>query len=225
MPGGAALEWTWFPFRRTQKSWHSRHHPRVSKPERRQVTIISGDGSFCARRLPVCHTFPPAYRIQIVGFVCYSDGAHMQISVFEFRHFGCGEGALCKWARLPRVRLKAAVSFEPRSFSRRSMICAVAQRVWRTMLKPLSQELGIIKMGVLLRVSTILRLRDHLYAQEQMFTRRAARDAFCFCVRIHGVMASPPVMLKDVFLLEVTLEGWLIARRQRCFVRSEWRAS
>ena len=75
-------------------------------------------GSFCARRLPACHTHPPAYRIQIVGFVCYSDDAHMQISVIEFQHFGCGEGALCNWACLPRVRRKAAVSFEPRSFSR-----------------------------------------------------------------------------------------------------------
>ena len=79
-----------------------------------------------------------------------------------------------------------------------------------------------VKM-VPLRVSTILRLRDHLYAQEQMFTRRAARVALCFCVRIHGVMASPSLMLKVVFLLEVTLEGWLIAWRERCFERSEWR--
>ena len=118
MPECAALEWTWFAFRRTQKYWHSRHHPRVSKPERRQATIISDDGSFCARRLPACHTFPLAYRIKIVGFVCYSDDADLQISVIEFQHFGCGEGALCDWARLPRVRRKAAVSFEPRRFSR-----------------------------------------------------------------------------------------------------------
>ena len=103
------------------------------------------------------------------------------------------------------------------------MICAGAQRVWRTMFKPSWQELRIIKKDVLLRVSTMLHLRDQFYAQDQVFRRRAARVALCFCVRIHGVMASPSVMLKVVFLLEVTLEGWLIARRERCFVRSEWR--
>ena len=107
-----------FPFQRMRKFRHSCDIPGVSKQERRQVSIISDDGSFGARRFPACHAFPPAYRIQIVGFVCYSDGAHMQISVFEFQHFGCGEGALCIWACLPRVRRKAAVSFEPRSFSR-----------------------------------------------------------------------------------------------------------
>ena len=93
------------------------------------------------------------------------------------------------------------------------------------MFKSSSQELRIIKIDVLLRVSTMLHLRDHFYAQDQVFRRRAARVALCFCVRIHGVMASPSVMLKVVFLLEVTLEGRLIARRERCFVRSEWRAS
>ena len=60
------------------------------------------------------------------------------------------------------------------------------------------------KMGAPLRVSTILHLRDHFYAQEQMFRRRAAKVALCFGVRIHSVMASPSVMLKVFFLLEVT---------------------
>ena len=55
-----------------------------AREQERQDSIISGDGSFCARRFPACHAFPPAYRIQIVGFVCYSDGACVQITVIEF---------------------------------------------------------------------------------------------------------------------------------------------
>ena len=223
MPGDAVLEWTWFAFRRTQKSWHSRHHPRVNRSGRirsSQVTAL-----FALAVFPhVTHFLQHTASKLSVSFVTQTAHVCRYLSL-NFWHFVCGEGAHCNWACLPRVRRKAAVSFEPRRFSRSSMICAVAQRVWRTMFKSSSQGLRIIKMGVLLRVSTILRLRDHLYAQEQMFTRRAARVALCFCVRIHGVMASPSVMLKVVFLLEVTLEGWLIARRERCFVRSEWRAS
>ena len=63
-----------------------------------------------------------------------------------------------------------------------------------------------MKMVVPLRVSTTLRLRDHFYAQDHMFRRRAARVALCFGVRIHVVMASPSVMEKVVFLLEA-VEG------------------
>ena len=160
-----------------------------------QMTVL-----FALAGFPHVTHFLPAYRIQIVGF------AHMQISVFEFQHFGCGEGA--------------AFSFEPRSFFEKLNVCAVAQRVWRTMFKPSSQEFHIIKMGVLLPFSTILHMRDHFHAQDQMFRRRAARVALCFGVSIHGVMASPSVMLKVAFLLRVTLEKWLIARRElrRCVI-------
>ena len=58
--------------------------------ERRQFSIIPDDSSFGARRLPVCHAFVSPYRIHIVGFVCRSDSACLQISVLQFQHFGCG---------------------------------------------------------------------------------------------------------------------------------------
>ena len=90
------------------------------------------------------------------------------------------------------------------------------------MFEPSSQELHIAKMVVFLRASGILRLRDHFYAQDQMFRRHAARVALCFGVRIHVVMVSPSVMSKVVFLFEAAAEGWLITRRDRRVVRSVW---
>ena len=84
MPGGIVLECTWFAFRGIQKFWHSCYHPRVSKQERRQVSIISDDGFFLrsqvARMSRICVTTPH----QIVGFVCDLDSACLQISVLEF---------------------------------------------------------------------------------------------------------------------------------------------
>ena len=73
MPGGTVLEWTWFASRGIQKFWHSCHHPRVSKQERRQLSIIPDDGFFCARRLPVCHAFVSPYRIKLsVSFAIWT---------------------------------------------------------------------------------------------------------------------------------------------------------
>ena len=67
--------------------------------------------------------------------------------------------------------------------------------------------------GVLLKVSAALHLRDHCFAQDQMFKGCAERVALLFSVRIHIVVALPSVMVKVVFQLEVSVEGWLIAER------------
>ena len=147
------------------------HHPDVSKQERRH-------GFDHLSRFPACHAFPPAYRIQIVGFVCYSNGAHMQISVFGFFGTSAAVRVLIAIGRVCHVFDGRRQSLS--SLSRRSMImiCAVAQRVWRTMFKTMiAGTAHHQKMGVFLRVSTILRLRDHPCAQDQIFRRRAAKVA------------------------------------------------
>ena len=54
------------------------------------VFVPSDDGCFCAGRLTARQAFVPAYRTYNVGFACYFGRACVQISVFEFHHFGCG---------------------------------------------------------------------------------------------------------------------------------------
>ena len=56
------------------------------------VFVPSEDGCFCARRMTARQAFVPAYRTHIVGFASYFGRACVQISAFEFHHFGCGCG-------------------------------------------------------------------------------------------------------------------------------------
>ena len=61
----------------------SRVTERAAEQERRKVSIISDDSSFCARRMTARQAFVPAFRTHC---------ACVQISVFELQHFGCGCG-------------------------------------------------------------------------------------------------------------------------------------
>ena len=61
----------------------SRVTERAAEQERRKVSIISDDSSFCARRMTARQAFVPAFRTHC---------ACVQVSVFELQHFGCGCG-------------------------------------------------------------------------------------------------------------------------------------
>ena len=181
---------------------------------RQQLSVIPDDSSFGARRLPVCHAFVSPHphcrfrlllRQRMSSDVCLAISAlrlrvrsSLQLSVVATRTTECG-------------RLIQDSQFLETS---NATFCCTARLTVdvRTIIAGTSHH----ENGVLLEVSTILRLRDHFCAQDQMFRRHAARVALCFGVRIHVVMASPSVMAKVVFLLET---------EERCFVRSVWRAS
>ena len=89
MPGDAVLESTFYIIRQMEGFWQSCHGTRASEQERRQISIISDDGSFCARRLITWQGCIRAYRTHIVDVACHFDRACVQISVYEFQHFGC----------------------------------------------------------------------------------------------------------------------------------------
>ena len=121
-PGDAALESTCYIIRQMEGFSQSCHRTRASEQERRQVSIISDDGSFCARRLTARQVCVPAYRTHIVGFACYFDRACV-ISVHEFQHFGCG----CVFFK--KKTFNVITTCACRTFSRSRAIRFVAQRV------------------------------------------------------------------------------------------------
>ena len=84
---GLAIHGRWFF---VEVSFSSSADPALVGRWRLPSASISDDGSFCARRLTARQAFVPAYRTHIVGFACYFDRACVQMSVFEFQHFGCG---------------------------------------------------------------------------------------------------------------------------------------
>ena len=90
MPGNAILESTCYISRQMERCWQSCHRTRASDQERRMISIISDDSSFCARRLTARQAFVPAYRTHNVSFAGHFDCACVQIPVFEFQHLGCG---------------------------------------------------------------------------------------------------------------------------------------
>ena len=84
--------------------------------------VPSDDGCLCARRLTARQEFIPAYHTHIVGFACYFGRACVQMSVYEFQHFGCGFGCFI-------LQLSVVATCACRTPSTSRAICFVAQRV------------------------------------------------------------------------------------------------
>ena len=181
---------------------------------RRQLSVIRDDGSSCARRLPVCHAFVsphPHCRFRLLLRQRMSSDVCLAISALRLRVRSSLQLSVVATCTTECGRLFQDSQFLEKSNATFCCTARLTNNV-RTIIPGTSHR----ENGVLLEVSTTLRLRDHFCAQDQMFRRHAARVALCFGVRIQVVMASPSVMAKVVFLLET---------EERCFVRSVWRAS